>query len=430
MRKLLTFAAVVMTSVAFTAVPAPAHAAPTWFYTAWTGATYVNVLNSTVSSDLTAQSAVSGTGDRTSSNSTAAVDVSKLVSVGAAQSTTSATNNGGSVTMKSWARTAGVKLLDGLITADALETTTTTVGNADGTAAAPTSDSKLLGLKITGVNVPINIPKNWVVTIPGVAVISANYSLQTNEKGLYGTRAWALTVQLLKARDGYQAGVTIGINPIAQYLQQGDPEAVSATVSGYSYSSRVQADVGDGVKVVSNPTALLTVPLSTSDGETRQNSTASASVPGLLTLGALKSTNVSNRDDQGNANVTATNQTAGLNLLGGLIKADAIQVSATGRYQYNAQTQKFDYTSEMKMTTVNLVIAGQAIPINVSPNTKIDIAGLGAVELNRQEVVPSSRANRIYGLRITLDTAKAGLPVGAVIELAVASTTIKAGSKG
>ena len=69
-----------------------------------------------------------------------------------------------------------------------------------------------------------------------------------------------------------------------------------------------------------------------------------------------------------------------------------------------------------------LVIAGQAIPINVSPNTAIDVAGLGRVELNKQGVSESQKINRIDGLRITLNTAQAGLPVGAVIEFAIAAT--------
>ncbi len=77
----------------------------------------------------------------------------------------------------------------------------------------------------------------------------------------------------------------------------------------------------------------------------------------------------------------------------------------------------------MKMTTVNLVIAGNAIPVNVSPNTSIDVAGLGKVELNKQGVDAGKKINRIDGLRITLNTAQAGLPpVGAVIEFAIAAT--------
>ncbi|GAA4809351.1 choice-of-anchor P family protein [Nocardioides caeni] len=429
MRKLLTFFAFVLTGVALTAVPAPAQAAPVWYYSASTGATYVNVLNSTVSSDLTAQTSISGGPSKTAQNSTAAVDVSKLLSVGAAQTKTSAVNTGNEVTMTSWARTAGVNLLNGLITADALETTTTTVGKADGTVSA-TGETKLLGLKIIGVKLPLTIPKNYSVSIPGVATITANTTIQKGDSELSSTNSWALAVQLLKPRDGYAAGVTLIVNPMVQYITGVEPSSEPARLAGFSFSSRVQANVGDAVKVVSDPTAYIGVPMAGSNGNTLKNSTVSANVPGVLTLGTLTSTSTSSRDEVGNADVLTTNKTAGINVLGGLVKADAIEVSAHGVYKLNTQTNKFEYTSELKMTTLNLVIAGQAIPVNVGPNTTLNILGLGKVELNKQVTYPGSKMNRIDGLKITLDTAQAGLPVGATIEFAIAATIITPGSNG
>ena len=91
----------------------------------------------------------------------------------------------------------------------------------------------------------------------------------------------------------------------------------------------------------------------------------------------------------------------------------------------NGKLEDGKWTSRMDMTFVNLEIAGQKIPIDISPNTIIDVAGLGEVALNRQQVAPNgSYMNRIDGLRITLDTAQAGLPIGAVIEFGVAATAI------
>ncbi len=76
------------------------------------------------------------------------------------------------------------------------------------------------------------------------------------------------------------------------------------------------------------------------------------------------------------------------------------------------------------MTTVNLVVAGQTIPLNVGPNTRIDVLGLGEVVVNRQVQSTTNRQNLIQALYIKLDTARAGLPVGAVIEVGVAATVI------
>ena len=93
--------------------------------------------------------------------------------------------------MKSFARTANVRLLGGLITADAVETDVSTVGRADGSIVF-TGSTKLVGIKIAGVDLPAKIPKNYSVTIPGVANVSLNY----HSTGKLGTTAatygWAI----------------------------------------------------------------------------------------------------------------------------------------------------------------------------------------------------------------------------------------------
>jgi hypothetical protein len=58
----------------------------------------------------------------------------------------------------------------------------------------------------------------------------------------------------------------------------------------------------------------------------------------------------------------------------------------------------------------------------VGPNTSIDVAGLGKVEINARGVSSDAMFNAIVGVRITVDTARAGLPAGATIELATAAT--------
>ncbi|HWJ10611.1 MAG TPA: choice-of-anchor P family protein [Nocardioides sp.] len=407
------------TVFALVAVPSPgAQAAPVddWNYSANTGATYIKALGSTVSSDLTAQTAINGGPARTQSNSTAAVNVTGLASVGAAETRTTATKSGGSIKIESWARTAGVSLLNGLIKIDAVESTVTTTGNPDGTSSA-VGNHKLLGIKILGVNLPVDIPKNYAVNIPGVAAISLNSTYHAGTSELAGTRSWAVAVQLLKPKDGFNAGTIIILSPVNHYLQEAVPAANAPRLGGLAYSSRIQAKVGTQISVVSDPTAFIGTPFNGSNGTTLRNTTATVSLPGIATLGTLTSTSTSKRDSTtGDAEIVNSNKTVGLNLLGGLIKADAIEVTASAKLVNGVWTQS------MKMTTVNLVIAGAQIPINVSPNTSIDVAGLGKVELNKQGVAAASKINRIDGLRITLNTAQAGLPVGAVIEFAVAAT--------
>lgn len=417
-RKLVSLAAFVLMGVGLVAVPSPAHAATTeWYFSANTGATYVKALGGAVSSDLTAASGISGGPDTTSKNSTLSANVANLLSAGAAETRTTATRNSArDLTLNSYARVAGVNLLNGLIKIDAVETDINTIAKADGTHTV-NGGTKFLGIKIAGVNLPATIPLNYGVSIPGVAAISLNNVTHASKDGLTATLGWGLAVQLLGEYGGYDVGTTIVLNPVNHYLTEVIPASDGPRLGGFAYATKVQANVTNQVKVISDPTAIVYTPYGGSQGKELTNSTASVNLPGLLTVGAIKSTSTSSKDNAtGNAEIRNSNATAKVNVLNGLIKADAIEVIATGKRTNGV----WSHTEQMNL--VNLVIAGNAIPINVSPNTVINVAGLGKVEINVRSALPSSMINGIVGLRITLDTAKAGLPAGAVVELAFAAT--------
>lgn len=423
-RKIISGIAFVVLGVGLVTVPAPAaQAAPVVYsYAASTGATYVKLFDGVVQSDLTAQSAVTGGAKgSTSKNSTVGVSIPGLVELGAVETKTSATVQtllgSTTTTLSSWAETARVNLLGGLITADAVETTISTTGRSNGTA-SHTANTRLANIKIAGIKLPVNIPKNYSVTIPGVASVSLNSSMHGQVDRVTGTIGWAIGVTLLKPRAGQPAGVTLLVNPVNQYLSEVDPSS-GATLVGTAYGTRVQANVGSEVSIVSDPTARVTTPVGSSNGRPLTNSTLAVRVPGVLNTGVITSTTTSTKDAFGNAEVTNTNKTAGVNLLGGLITATAIKVTATSKLQDDV------WTHGEKLELVNLTIAGQKIPIDVSPNTIINVAGLGRVAINEQiSTNQGAYQNLIYGVRITLDTAQAGLPIGAQIELGVAGIAI------
>jgi hypothetical protein len=70
---------------------------------------------------------------------------------------------------------------------------------------------------------------------------------------------------------------------------------------------------------------------------------------------------------------------------------------------------------------VNVRIGGNLIPVNASPNTVINVAGLGTVTINKQ--VRTTVSSTVVAIDIVLGTAQGGLPVGAEIQLAVSSAT-------
>ncbi len=394
-----------------------AHAAASWTYMAYAGATQVKVLDNTVSSDYTAPAYIFGSAPgATNANSTARVEAGGIAKVGAVETKAESFETADGIATRTTSQVADVEVLNGLITVDALTTTVTSYGNDDGTSSA-TGGTEFAGINIVGIDLPVNIPKNFSVRVPGVAEIYLDYFATSGSDGNRGSMATALTVHLLKSAGQLDKGATVAINPALTFLGPGPDPDEGAVLGGNAYGTKVRADVGNGaITVVSDPTALVRTKSSGSDGETITNSTASANVPGVADLGVITSTTTSDKDDTGDGTVVNTSEVAGINLLGGLITADAIKVTAA------SERTNGTYSGEMKLDLVKLTIAGTEIPINVKPNTVINVANLGKVVINEQ--TQNAAANRIRALSITLDTARAGLPVGAQIEVAVASTRI------
>ncbi|WP_300676309.1 choice-of-anchor P family protein [Nocardioides sp.] len=417
-RLLLVLAVLSVLGAALALVPPANAAGKLWAYQASAGGTYVRLGDGTVSSDLTAASTISGgTNGAKRSNSTAKVDVAKgVVSTGAVQTRTVATKTENTTLVQSWARTANVDLLGGLVTIDAVTTTMQTKANTAGDLSS-SANTQFAGIHIAGVKLPINIPKNYRITIPGVADVQMNAVQHGQDDSGSATIAWALSLTLLEPREGMPANVTILVNPETQFLSNATPSA-GAVLYGMAYGTQATANASDLATIESSPTAFLGTPFDGSHGNTLTRTTATVNIPALLTTGAVTTTSTSEKDTLGNADIRNTSKVAGLSLLGGLIKATAIHVMAHG----NVQDGK--WTSGMTLSTVGLVIAGQKIPIDVGPNTVINVAGLGKVEINARTRDVATRTNEIAAIRITLGQPKAGLKVGAVIEVGVAATQI------
>lgn len=422
-RKFVSFLAFILMGVGLVTVPAPAaHAVDKkWGYAASTGATYIKVFDGTVSSDYTSNSAINGGGNQTASNSLASINVPGIATVGAVQTRTSAVETAAGTTVTSYARTAGVNLLNGLVSVDALETNASTTGTADDRTFA-SSTTKLVGIKALGINLPLNIPQNFAVGIPGIATLTANYTLHGSKIDEGGnkvavTLSWGLGITLLQPFNGIAAGVTILVNPVYHYLSGYVPTTAPSLLGG-AYAARIAANVGTAVNVNLDPVAFQPTALGGSNGKTVTNSTASVNVPGVATVGAVTSSSTSTRSDNGDASIVTTSQIGGVNLLGGLVRADAIKVTATSK-----RVNKV-WTHSEEMTLVNVVIAGQSIPINVGPNFVLNVANLGKVEINKRVINNAQLTNAIYGIVITVNASGLGLPVGAVVELAVAGNGI------
>lgn len=412
--KLGGLAVAAATTVGLLAGPAaaadPAHPV---IYLGLAAGTSVSAADNTVVSSPTAQSYVQGfVLPQSGSNDIADAHVGTLLSTGAITTNEAATEQGSGAQLVSHAKTLGLNLLNGLITADVADTTSTAV--FDGSTLTAGTTTTFANIKITNVNIPVNIPRNFTVDVPGVARIVLNYTTTYNKNGQVSTSGAGIYVRLLSDFGPSPLGTQIYINPSYAALTAHVPHS-PVILGGTAYGTRLTVNAGDVVGINSGRTALQILGAGGTSGQTITNSTAGVNIPDVLTAGAVQTTiRGSHTNVSGDAYNTAS--VAGVNLFNGLITADAVKSTA----HVHLTTAGMTITNTVRL--VNLSIGGKQIPVTVSPNTRIDVLGLGTVTLNQQ--YGTSFDTNVRAIQIKLSTARAGLPVGAIVEVAFASAYI------
>lgn len=423
MRRLVSLlsATVLATTATLAVSAAPVSAVPqVWTYSGTSGGTQINALGTTISSGLTAASNMA---DTVVPNSTqvqvASVTVAGLVKVGAITSGQQAEAFGDGVKITSGVKIAGVDLLNGAIKVDAVESTsyaTAKDATESGAALDGGTSTTFARLTIAGKAYPANVPANTKVTIPGLAEIVLNETQV--DKSVPGktvrTIGTAIHITLLKQQGGAPAGAEIKLNP-TQALVVPTGESDALPVGGFAYGTFIGVGAGDNVKVLSQPTGMVSLPSVGTDGQTYTNEIAGIDIPKVATVGAIR-TRVNGKTIPGYADVTTGAELAKINLFNGLIKADAVDVSTHVR---KAGTENIH---EASTNLVNLVVGGRKIPANVAPNTQIYLFGVGQVYINQQLTQPGYAA--VVGLRVILSTKRFGLPAGADIQIAVSASYV------
>jgi hypothetical protein len=425
--RIIAVGAASVLAASITAAPVPASGATgTYAYFGATGGTQIEAVGTTISSSMTAMSQIGGLGSPgATTNKVASVNAGQLASVGAVETSETATASGDGWKLVGHARTANVSLLNGLIKVSAVDTTTSAQFDSQG-GTVGSSNTQFVGLTIAGKTYPVDIAKNTTISVPGIATIVLNYqSIGTNENGIASQGA-GLVVTLLKSQGTAAIGSTIILNPSYGLIQRASAPG-GRPLGGFAWGSYVFAHVGDEIKAESGYTAFEVLPLSGTNGNVLENHTASVSLPGVLNASAIASTAEGISSPALNESKMTT-RTANVNvfpsLFGALIHADAIG-SNSSVVQENGATTMTGGTQ-----FVNLRIAGQAIPVNVGPNTSIHVANLGYVTVNEHteyDIPGFVHLKQVIALHVVLDTAKAGLPVGAEIQIGVTQATVWGG---
>jgi hypothetical protein len=292
-----------------------------------------------------------------------------------------------------------LSILGGLITASEIKAVSTS-SVSGGVFSFSSEGSIFSGLKVLGLPVSVNIAPNTKIALPGIGSVTLN----EQDTFVSSTKA-SLTVNMIHVK------ITLGANAgtdiiISQGFSDINTRAAPAAMGGSAYAPRLTAG-----PLTSGAIVYELVPCFGTNGVVQTDAVAETSLPGIVSTGAVSVT------DEGNVtlketSVQTTSSIAGVNLLSGLLTATAITGVASGD---STTPAVFNFSGGS--TLVGLVVAGfPAITDNPPPNTKIAIANLGTLYLNR--VQPAADHIRIVPIELVIDAENSyGLPIGADLTL-------------
>ena len=409
-RRLVAASTIAATGALILSLPVPAQAAvvasPTFGGSAY-GSTVQ--LGSTLTSGRT--SAVSMCTQQrafATSNNTAKTTLSGLGSVGAATTSLRSSTTPTKATSLASARTGTTVLLGGLISAQAITSTASVSRGATGYTTA--GSSVFTGLRIGTRTVTATTAPNTVIEIPGVATVRLNVQSASTSAG---TRAMSTTGMRITLLQGNRLKLpTSTITVAAANATQNAPTNYLAY--GSAYGTRMDAA---GV-VQSGATAAVGLPCGGSSGTTRTNNLAGTNLAPALRTGALTTTAAST-EGTGRTTAATTAKVSGVNLLNGLVTADAITTKAT------ATRTSAGLTSSATGTTITgLRINGVRRTVSSAENSTIKIAGVGTLTLRGTS--RTTTGVTVTGLQLSLDTQRLGLPAGTLVRAAVANAGVNA----
>jgi hypothetical protein len=347
--------------------------------------------------------------------------VNGLVNASAITTAAASSATADGVQLLTHARTASASLLNGLITVGAVDTTDLATVKDDSTHAVSSDiNTTFVALKIGNSHLPINVKKNTAINIPGIATVVVNMSLSmAGPPGTGGilTFGAGLAINLLKGLGGKPKGTQIFLNPVYSAISTVTQET-GPLIGGNAFATEITAAAGNLLNAQSGPTAQVGMPFNGTHGTDVTNTTLAVNLPGLVNVAAAS--DIAN-GVKSNTTVSYSRLTTNLthiNLLNGLIVANAL----TGTAQASANTNGTTFTST-STTIAGLVINGQPIDVNTAPNTVIKIGNLLTITIRYEAKSPFAAVVKLLDIKV--NTASYGLPAGAEVQIGVARAAIQ-----
>lgn len=312
-------------------------------------------------------------------------------------------------------RIVAVSVLDGLITADAIEAVATTMATTSAIN-TDTQGSALVNLRIGGSQVSVD---------PGTRINLAGFGYVEIYKVTRfgnGTTLRGVQVDMLKVVITLENALDIPVGAVITigHARSGFSRTQSpAILSGAAWGSVAKSVIGDIENKVGRSAAAYLGCFANGTTHTGNNVNITT-VPNVLTAKTIKS-RIDATGQAGLATVTSTARIEDVNLLNGIVTADVIKGVATATVNDAGGSTSFAGSQ-----FVDLRVLGVAIGDDVPPNTSISIPGIGTLTLF--ETNASSDANDANASvdMVVLDVELPnllGLPVGTEIRLSHARAT-------
>lgn len=375
-----------------------------------------------------------GTDGKTLSNtvdSVATADNGRTLRANGTLSTVFTEKTSSSARVKNTSKVTGLNALDrdpndgrpGLIKADAIKAVANTSANATTLRSTPTG-SEFVNLRIAGEPIRADVAANTRVDLDGIGYVL----LKSVKKDGDGERLSKITVDMLTivVTQANSFDLPVGSRIVVAHAVSGysrtEPNVI---VGGQAYAATALTTT-DAFKNRVGKAAYVVIGCEGTNGKTRTNNVNTLDVGNVLSSGTGVTTAFGGPTSTGTVAKT-TARVEDLELLNtttfpnGLIRADAITAVAKDTFRNG---QRFSSTQGSRFVGLN--VAGAAVPVDVEPNTRLVLPGVGYVIVNEQKLpaTGSTARTQVNGLHIFVTRNNTlGVPVGTEIIVAHADST-------
>jgi hypothetical protein len=280
---------------------------------------------------------------------------------------------------------ANVNLLGGAVTASAIKAVSQSTASAEASTYS-SAGSGFVNLKINGQPIT-NVAPNTTVEvknplIPSQVIAAAYLYEETGSRSIANGEASAthsvnmIRLVLVKPLLGLPAGAEVIVAHAQSDVVGPACGSDVLSVSGEAFTAFVEGTLV-GQTLVGTKVGDAVLP---SQGGSDSDGTP-AQLPGIVTSGTTLNTTSGTLDP--NPNSTSHSVVQGLNVLGGLVTADVLDVASSSSADGTTAGTTF------AVTFANLKVGGITVNVNVAPNTTINVpsgGGLVRVVLNEQVV--------------------------------------------